>query len=547
MLKCRQDPAYAAVVYRRCKDDPIYFLETFGWVENRQGIGTAATAIPLVLYPQQKEYVLHLVGVLKEAAESETFRHNELIEKARKTAGTWSTLLVFIWFLVFHNASFLIMSKKEDDVDRDGDLDTPFEKIRFFMRRLPDFLLPAGFDINSRKWSKTLLLKLPNGGQISGDSSAASATRQKRALAILYDEFAYCENDEAIWTSGSGTAKVRIAVSTPNGVNNKYYRLRFGKEHEKIHITSFYWHLHPVFGKDKTQRSDGSWTSPWYEALKAVESAQTMAKEYDLNYYDSIGAKIFFMYGPHHVDDTLVPNPESKIIRIWDWGLCTAVLWGEIDAYDRILVYKELVIEKDSILEPVVEMALDITNTIAEGCRIEDIGDPANLYRRSAMTEDTEYSIMQRKYGIFVRTQTITAVSPQQRTKQSISFIKDKMTTPCPETRTSKFVINSKECPILHQALSGGYAWQVDHNGQIMEGKPASGHPYEDVADDLRYLALHANAGNIRGGGKPKLNIVKNGSTWTTPRDKKAVNQQNGWKSMKDNSSGRDERGGKWF
>jgi hypothetical protein len=272
-----------------------------------------------------------------------------------------------------------------------------------------------------------------------------------------------------------------------------------------------------------------------------------MAKEYDLNYYDSIGAKIFFMYGPHHVDDTLVPNPESKIIRIWDWGLCTAVLWGEIDAYDRILVYKELVIEKDSILEPVVEMALDITNTIAEGCRIEDIGDPANLYRRSAMTEDTEYSIMQRKYGIFVRTQTITAVSPQQRTKQSISFIKDKMTTPCPETRTSKFVINSKECPILHQALSGGYAWQVDQNGQIIEGKPASGHPYEDVADDLRYLALHANAGNIRGGGKPKLNIVKNGSTWTTPRDKKAVNEQNGWKSMKDGYSGKDTRGGKWF
>lgn len=140
MLKCRQDPAYAAVVYRRCKDDPIYFLETFGWVENRQGIGTAATAIPLVLYPQQKEYVFHLVAVLKEAAESETFRHNELIEKARKTAGTWSTLLVFIWFLVFHNASFLIMSKKEDDVDRDGDLDTPFEKIRFYA---PPARLPA--------------------------------------------------------------------------------------------------------------------------------------------------------------------------------------------------------------------------------------------------------------------------------------------------------------------------------------------------------------------------------------------------------------------
>lgn len=528
MLQCRQDPQFAAVVYRRCKDDPIYFLETFGWVEYRQGIGAAVSAIPVVLYPQQKEYVLHLVKVLMDAAGSETYLHNEVIEKARMTAGTWSTLFVFIWFWIFHNASFLIMSKKEDDVDREGDLDTPFEKIRFFVRKLPDFLLPVGFDMNSKKFNKTLLLKSPNGGQISGDSSAVHATRQKRALAILYDEFAFCENDEAIWTSGAGTVKVRIAVSTPNGVNNKYYRLRFGKEGEKVHVTSFTWDRHPVFGKDKRQLPDGRWTSPWYEEKCANNSAQTMAKEYDLNYADSIGAKIFFSYGSQHLDDKLEPNPESRIIRIWDPGLTFAVLWAEIDRFDRLLFYQELVRTK-AVLDHFAQEVLEITSEIAGDCQVEDIGDPANVFRRGSISEDTEYSILQRKYGIYVRTNTISAVTAQKRTMQSITYLKDKMTTFVPATKTTQLIINPLRCPILHEAFLGGYAWTVDTNGAILEGKPKSpNHPYEDVVDDARYLALHANAGTITGGNKTRLKVVKKQGDWESPRMNRKRDEQ-GW------------------
>src|SRR6267142_4429501 len=147
MLRCKSDHKTAAIVYQKCKDDPIFFLENFGWVEYRQGIGEEATAVPVVLYPHQKEFILHFTEVLKQAAESETFRWNEIMEKARMTAGTWSVLFVFIWMWLFHNASFIVLSKKEDYVDKEGDLDTPFEKMRFFLRRLPEFLLPPGFDI----------------------------------------------------------------------------------------------------------------------------------------------------------------------------------------------------------------------------------------------------------------------------------------------------------------------------------------------------------------------------------------------------------------
>ena len=317
---------------------------------------------------------------------------------------------------------------------------------------------------------------------------------KRRALAILYDEFAYCENDEAIWTAGAGTVKVRIAVSTPNGVNNKYYRLRFNKEGEKVHITSFTWWRHPVFGKDLRQLGDGRYTSPWYEEKAAQNSAQTMAKEYDLNYADSIGAKIFFGYNGQHIDDKLKPNPESKIIRIWDPGLTFAVLWAEIDKWERLLFYRELVM-KNAVLDDVAAAVLEITQEIAEGCRVEDIGDPANTYRRGAITEDTEYTLLQRKYGIYVRTTSISSVGPQKRTMQSITYLKDKMGTFINELKTPQLLVNPKECPLLHESFMGAYAWQIDQNGNIREGHPAQIHPYEDVADCARYLGLHAQGG----------------------------------------------------
>jgi hypothetical protein len=528
MLLCKQKPENAAAIYARCKEDIFFFLENFGWVEYRQGTDTAA--IPVVLMPQQKEFIPYFVNVLKEAAESEIFKHNEIIEKARFTAGTWTMLFIIIWFWCFHNASFIVLSKKEDDVDREGDLDTPFEKMRFFLKRLPDFLLPPGFDISKRQWSKTMLLKSPAGGQITGDSSSASATRQKRALMALFDEFAFCENDAAIWSSASGAVKVRCAVSTPNGTNNKYYRLRWGKEGEKVHVTSFTWQRHPVFGRGLRQLPDGRYTSPWYEERRIHDSAQTLARDYDLNYQDSLGATVFFLYGGHHLDPDLRPNRESKLIRIWDPGLTFAVLWAEIDRYDRWLFYKELVM-KNAVLDHVAGSVIEITNEIAEGCKVEDIGDPANMYRRASITEDTEYSILQRRYGIYVKTTSISSVSPQKRTMQSIKALLDKMGTKCNELNTPMLMINPKECPILHEAFGGAYAWEVDQQGNIREGYPAQVHPYEDVVDDARYLALHANQGlNSK---KPNLHVVKRQGNWSSPRGGRNRDDKDGWISMK--------------
>jgi hypothetical protein len=102
------------------------------------------------------------------------------------------------------------------------------------------------------------------------------------------------------------------------------------------------------------------------------------------------------------------------------------------------------------------------------------------------------------------------------------------MGTFLPDLKTTQLVVNPLRCPLLHEALMGAYAWQVDQNGQIMEGKPAKIHPFADVADCARYLALHANSGTVSGSGRAKLSVVKRQGSWDSPRAKHK-RDETGW------------------
>jgi hypothetical protein len=195
-----------------------------------------------------------------------------------------------------------------------------------------------------------------------------------------------------------------------------------------------------------------------------------------------------------------------------------------------MLFYKELIM-KNALLDEVAQAVIEITNQIGEGCKVEDIGDPANVFRRSSITEDTEYGILQRRYGIYVRTTSISNVGPQKRTMQSIKYLLDKMGTQCNELKTPMLLVNPQECPILHEAFMGAYAWQVDTNGNIREGYPAAGHPYEDVADCARYVALNAESGLQSSGNRPHLHVVKKQGSWQSPGKQARRNAEQGWNS----------------
>jgi hypothetical protein len=95
--------------------------------------------IPLVLFSRQAEFLNWLV-------ERYQSRTSAPVEKSSDSGATWMACVFAVWLWLFHPGSIVgFGSRKEILVDRQGDMQSIFEKPRTIIRRLPRYLLPKGF------------------------------------------------------------------------------------------------------------------------------------------------------------------------------------------------------------------------------------------------------------------------------------------------------------------------------------------------------------------------------------------------------------------
>ena len=96
--------------------------------------------LPCVLFERQRDFIgwLHERWMTKTSAP---------VEKSRDSGATWMSCAFAVWVWLFHPGSTVgFGSRKEILVDRAGDLQSIFEKIRFIVRHLPQYLKPRGFN-----------------------------------------------------------------------------------------------------------------------------------------------------------------------------------------------------------------------------------------------------------------------------------------------------------------------------------------------------------------------------------------------------------------
>lgn len=234
--------------------------------------------VPFIFFKRQQE-VIDFFESCSAAGES------GLVEKCRDFGLTWLACAYSVWrWLFIKNDAIGWGSRKETLVDKPGDPDSIFEKIRLILHRLPRLWLPEGFSFG-RNCTYMKLLNPATGAIIAGEAGDNIGRGGRRSIYLL-DESAHVERAEKIEAALGDNTNVRIDISSVNGVGNVFHRRRENgivwtperKDYPTGYVRVFVadWRDHPA----KTQE--------WYDARKARYEreglAHIFAQEVDRNY-----------------------------------------------------------------------------------------------------------------------------------------------------------------------------------------------------------------------------------------------------------------------
>lgn len=511
-VRCELDEKYRAAALRMCAEGTpdgtpgyLFFLTMFGWIyEARNPAGFQK--LPFVPYPYQiREFaVIHnaIQGSMGVAGK----KNVELWLKSRDMGLTWLVLAYFFWDFLFHQGSFHVGSRNEKEVDYLGETGTLFYKLRYLKNNCPLWMLPAGLE------DKKLLLsyKTPDGGEvcIGGESANPEFGSGNRKKAILADEFSKWEHDRSAYRSMSQTSNCLLLVGTPKGYGNFYAEIARGKAKIAAGIHRVHWTEHPLKTKDLSF-VDGKATSSWYRDQASQMEADMVAGELDLSFESSLKGIVFAgVYGIGHQKTKLKPLAGAPITVCWDLGGVSAVLFIQVDKWRRVRVLKEIV-DEDTKLSTLAQTVLDycehlsrqghvvnidVESFVHDVLTYEHCGDPAGASMTKTNQEVPEYQTLFDEHQISVDYLYMAAIQPQLRVRARIVAIENCMLRHIASGVTDNdgpaFWIDTEECPILDEALRGGYRRKIDLNGNVMDVIDEK-HPYEDVVDALGYGIIY--------------------------------------------------------
>jgi len=274
----------------RCSVDVVYFVRHYCYTFDPR---LPESIIPFDPFPRQEEFFHWL-------EESDRLEEGGIVEKSRDMGVTWCCCAYALWCWLFKRGDATgFGSRKLELVDKLGDPDSIFEKIRFMLRYLPDWMRPRGF--GERHMGSGKILNPENGSIISGEGGDQIG-RGGRKRRYFVDESAFLEHPKLVDASLFQNTNVRIDVSTPNGPGNPFATKR----------NSGVWRVFRFHWRDDPRKDDA-----WYEAVKRTMDPVIVAQEVDIDFNASIeGICIPGMWVQSAVD--FLSDPPGHLIAGYD-------------------------------------------------------------------------------------------------------------------------------------------------------------------------------------------------------------------------------------
>lgn len=295
------------IAIKLSEKDPKFFINNFVFTYDPRGKTRNTRHLPFLLYDFQEKSIDEIVRHIEEEIDL-------LVDKSRDMGASWILIATLFWGWKFKEWDVLVGSRKEDYVDKRGDINSLIEKFRYINRMLPDWLQES---LKEGVSDKSMFIQNPRTKNIvAGESNNQYFGTGGRFKVAVLDEFPKWEQtDESAWVSLGDATPCRIANGTPSnrGMNCHAYKLI----EQGIDRISLHWLLHPKKniglyyerGDTKTylnteneddlklaesmRRSGIPLGSEWYDKEKERRSELELAQELDIAYDASLAGAIF--------------------------------------------------------------------------------------------------------------------------------------------------------------------------------------------------------------------------------------------------------------
>lgn len=272
MQEIGEDEELQQIELELCSRSVLHWIDNWVWTYDPRLLASSARIafVPFDLFPKQVEYILWLDRLAKAAEDG-------LCEKSRDTGFTWLSAS-YCWhgwrFQKGFKGSF--GSRKGEYVDRIGDPDSIFGKIRLMMQWFPHWMMPRGF--NAVLHDNHMRLINPENGSVLRGEAGDEMGRGGRSTVYIIDEAAHLENDTAVDAATSANSDCRIWGSSANGPGNLFYRKRIDGSLRPDQIFRLHF------------RDDPRKTPEWEVAQrrKLSSSPHVFAAEYEIDYSASV-------------------------------------------------------------------------------------------------------------------------------------------------------------------------------------------------------------------------------------------------------------------
>ena len=193
--------------------------------------------------------------------------------------------------------------------------------------------------------------------------------------------------------------------------------------------------------------------------------------------YDGRPVYTSFSEYEHAVQTVLHGDRRFDLVVGFDFGLMPAAIFTQMDNEGALNVLDEEVGEDVSLDEFMDGQVMPLLGRKYRGYNVIFVGDPAGR-QRSARTKTSSFQDLRRR-GVRVKSASTNAIQPRIRAVEH--FL----------NRRSKFLISTRQCPMLYEGFCGGYRYKKETSAELDKAPKPDKNEFSHPHDGLQYAALY--------------------------------------------------------